>query len=33
MDFYLTYDNKPVSSGAGTSTSDYGVTTSIGYKF
>jgi hypothetical protein len=31
MDFYLTYDNEPVSSDA--STSDYGVTTSIGYKF
>ena len=31
MDFYLTYDNKPISTGA--ETSDYGVTTSIGYKF
>jgi len=31
MDIYASYDNKPISPDA--STSDYGVTTSIGYKF
>jgi len=31
MDFYANYDNKPISADA--ATSDYGVTTSIGYKF
>lgn len=31
MDFYANYDNKPISPDA--ATSDYGVTTSLGYKF
>ncbi|MGA9572327.1 MAG: DUF481 domain-containing protein [Lysobacterales bacterium] len=31
LDFYSTYDNQPISPEA--ATSDYGVTTSVGYKF
>ena len=31
MDFYANYDNKPITPDA--ATSDYGLTTSIGYKF
>jgi len=31
MSFYTTYDNKPISPEA--ATSDYGVITSLGYKF
>jgi hypothetical protein len=33
LNFYSSYDSDPISEEAATSTSDYGVTSSLGYKF